>query len=237
LVGKYYTGADLKYYFGGQVYSYFNDNAGALLTNGSGGLCASGNSGGTCPTAFNVDASATTGSLGVPFGFNTTTEQWQVIPEKPVRSVGGFTQLSFPLSRIFDANPAGRNAGWTIAFATAVDEAKGRDIRIAQPAGARSRSDMAAATLNWRLNQFFTFTYESSLYRSFSTCFPAGTGVPTSTNSLNAGGIPGPSGGTICTGSPYIQYPLVMPGGATVFSGAARAWHDWRNEFGPTVTF
>ena len=31
VVGKYYTGADLKYYFGSQVYSYFNDNVGTLL--------------------------------------------------------------------------------------------------------------------------------------------------------------------------------------------------------------
>ena len=251
LIGKYYTGADLKYYFGGQFYSFFNDNAGTqlvqpyqtsptstsfnhLLTTPV--LCASGNTGGVCPTAFNVDASATTGALGVPFGFNTATGTWQVIPEKPVRAVGGVTQIAFPLSRIFNANPAGRNAGWTIAFTAGVDEAKGRDIRIAQPAGARSRSDMAAATLTWKLNQYFNFTYEASLYRSFTTCFPAGTGVPSATNSAVAGGVPGPSGGLICTGTPYIQYPLTI-GTETIFTGAARAWHDFRNEFGPTITF
>lgn len=95
---------------------------------------------------------------------------------------------------------------------------------------------MAAATLSWKLNQYFTFNYESSLYRSFTTCFPAGTGVPTATNAATAGGVPGPDGGLICTGSPFIQYPLVV-GGVTNFAGAARAWHDFRNEFGPVITF
>jgi hypothetical protein len=199
-------------------------------------LCASGNTGGSCPTAYNVDASATTGSLGVPFGFNSATGHWQVIPQKPVRSSGGQTQVSFPLSRIFNANPAGRNAGWTIAFTAGIDEAKGRDVRVAQPAGGRSRSDMVAATLNWKLNQYFTFAYESSLYRSFSTCFPAGTGVLTATNSANAGGVAGPNGGLICSGTPYIQgYFAAFPGGESL--SAARAWHDFRNEFGPIVTF
>jgi len=239
-VGKWYTGADLKYYFGSQLYSFFNDNAGLRLTNGSGTICngGSGTNFGSCPIAFNVDASTSTGAAFVPFGFNTGTGTWQVIPQKPMRAMGGFTQLSFPLSRLFNANPAGRNAGWTIAFTTGVDEAKGGDVRVAQPAGGRNRADMVAGTLNWKLNQYFTFAYESSLYRSFTTCFPAGTGVPGATNSANAGGVLGPGGGLICTGTPYIQYPLVVgtgPNSST--NGAARAWHDFRNEFGPIVTF
>jgi hypothetical protein len=250
LIGKYYTGADLKYYFGGQVYSFFNDNAGLRLyqpyvvnpatagyntaiepvTN----YCSSGNTGGACPTAYNVDASATTGAIGVPFGFNGTS--WQVIPQKPVRSVGAQTQLSFPLSRIFDANPAGRNAGWTIAFTAGVDEAKGRDVRVTQPAGGRNRSDMVAGTLNYKLNQYFNFAYELSLYRSFTTCFAAGTGVPSATNAATAGGFPGPGGGLICSGSPFIQQPMTF-GAVTLANGGARAWHDIRNEFGPIITW
>ncbi len=219
LVAKYYTGADLKWYFGGQVYSFFNDNRGLGLyepygvnpanteTFNVGGqhiTCANGNTGGACPTVYNVDASATTGALGVPFGFNGTN--WVAIPEHPVRSVGGFAQLSFPLSRIFNANPAGRNAGWTIAFTATVDEAKGRDVRAITPTGGRNRSDAAFATLNWKMNQYFTFAYESSLYRSFITC--------------NA-----PEG-------PFRACP------AAQFEGIpARAWHDFRNEFGPIFTF
>jgi hypothetical protein len=158
-----------------------------------------------------------------------------VIPQKPMRAMGGFTQLSFPLSRLFNANPAGRNAGWTAAITMGIDEAKGRDVRIAQPSGGRNRADMVAATFNWKLNPYFTFAYETSLYRSFTTCFPAGTGVPGATNGASAGGVPGPAGGLICTGTPYIQYPLVVGGSTT--NGAARAWHDFRNEFGPIVTF
>ena len=262
LVGKYYTGADLKWWFGGQAYSYFNDNVGQLLvqpyvTNpatagfntillGEGGgaittLCSSGNTGGVCPTAFNVDASATTGSLGVPFGFRCTdascsTGFWQVIPQKPVRGVGGFAQISFPLSRLFNANPAGRNAGWTAAFTLSDDQAKARDVRVISPAGNRNRSDAAALTLVWKFNQYVSFNYEGSLYRTFSTCFPAGTGVPSATNGGTAGGFPGPGGGLICTGTPFIQQHMVI-NDVSINNGAARAWHDFRNEFGPVFTF
>ena len=248
-IGKYYTGADLKYYFGGQVYSAINYNSPGLVTtfNPTTGAAQPGvvctGAGGECPIAFNVDASQATGLAGVVFGQNPVG-LWQMMPEKPVRGVGGQTQLSFPLSRIFDANPAGRNAGWTLAFAAGIDEAKARDVRIAQPTGGRSRSDMAAATLNWKLNQYFNFAYELSLYRSFTTCFPhaAGGGLPDLGAGVTAatGGFPGPDGGLICSNTPFIQQPMTFGSGSTAVTltnGAARAWHDLRQEFGPIVTF
>ena len=97
---------------------------------------------------------------------------------------------------------------------------------------------MVAATLNWKLNQYFNFAYEVSLYRSFTTCFPAGGGVPGAQNAASAGGIEGREGGLICSGSPYIQYAIPnFNGSGVTVNGAARAWHDFRNEFGPIVTF
>jgi len=238
LVGKYYTGADLKYYFGGQVFGVFNDNR-IGLQNAPGAL------GGTtvlcninptnCPNAFNIDAEAPNAA----FGWNAATSSWQIVPQRPVRAVGGFAQLSFPLSRIFDANPAGRNAGWTIAFTYGTDQAKRRDVLaaagpqgaingsgttggllangyVANSNGSRDRSDMGAMTLVWKMNQFVSFNLESSVYLTRSTCIGG--------NGTSTGVITASFDGASCAG--------------TLFRGTqARYWHDFRNEFGPVFTF
>ena len=48
----------------------------------------------------------------IVLGTTTPTGTMLVLaPQRPVRAQGGFTQLGIPLSRIFNANPAGRNAG------------------------------------------------------------------------------------------------------------------------------
>jgi hypothetical protein len=90
VVGKYYGGSDLRFFLAGQLLSNFNDIAG--LT--------------SVATATSVD-----GSSAVAFGFDNGIAV--VAPQRPVRAQGGFVQLGFPLSRLFDADPKGRNAGWT----------------------------------------------------------------------------------------------------------------------------
>jgi len=238
LIGKYYTGADLKYYFGGQIFSVFNDNRIGLQnapgTIGTGGVVMCNINPANCPNAFDIDASAPNAA----FGWNPVAGVWQIVPQRPVRAVGGFTQLSFPLSRLFDANPAGRNAGWTVAFTYGTDQAKARDIRamtaigaingsgttggllsngwVANANGTRNRSDVGAATLVWKFNQYVSFNYETSVYLTRSTCI-GGNGTTT-------GVITGSFDGSSCAG--------------TLFRGTqARYWHDWRNEFGPIFTF
>ena len=222
LMTRYYMGADMTWYFAGQVLKEFNDNRIGLFNNspGAGGTYSSMVAAGY-PTAFSVDASPP----NVAFGFNTATGQWQVVPQRPFRAVGGQTQISFPLSRLFNANPAGRNAGWVLAFTAGTDQVKRRDILAStgvgttlnalgtavNATGTRNRSDMVAGTLTWKINQFATFAYESSVYLTRATC--AGTGVAAA--SFN---------GAACT--------------AVLFRGLpTRYWHDWRNEFGPTFTF
>jgi len=37
-------------------------------------------------------------------------------PQRPVRAISGCLDVAFPLSRLFGADPAGRNAGWQINF-------------------------------------------------------------------------------------------------------------------------
>jgi hypothetical protein len=204
LVAKYYNGEDLRWYFGGQLFSVFNDNRAGLLAAPGGAACTS--VGGNCPTAFSIDASPP----NVIFGFDTNGVA-HTVTQNPVRSSGGFAQISFPLSRIFNANPEGRNAGWTLAFTYGTDQAKARDVRFMSPAGQRDRSDMEVGTLFYKLNQFVTFGYESSIYLTRSTCAPSGRAV----NSFS---------GFSCTGTLFRGLP-------------ARYWHDWRNEFGPIFNF
>jgi len=237
LVAKYYTGADLKWYFASQAFSVFNDNRLGLQnapgTIGAGGVLMCNIVPANCPNAFNIDAEAPNAAFGWnPAGF------WQIVPQRPLRAQGGFTQLSFPLSRIFDANPAGRNAGWTLALAYGTDQVKARDIRamtavgaingtgttggllsngwVANANGQRDRSDMGAATLVWKFNQYVAFNYETSVYLTHSTCI-GGNGTTT-------GVITGSASGFSCAGTLFRATP-------------ARYWHDWRNEFGPVFTF
>jgi len=234
LIARYYTGADLRWYFGSQVFGVYNSALGTGLvnTNGAGPVACNINPT-NCPQTFSIDTS----NPNVFFGFNPVTGHWQVMPQHPMRAMGGLTQLSFPLSRIFNANPVGRNAGWVLAFTYGTDQAKARDVRtmtatgaavtpgvgVTNSTGQRNRSDMGVGTLSWKFNQFVTFTYESSIYLTRSTC--AGTGD----QFVLTGGLTHGCG-TLAGG--------ITSGNGTPFQGLpARYWHDWRNEFGPVFTF
>jgi len=141
LVGKYYNGSDLRFFLAGQLLSNFNDTAGLTST----------------ATATSID-----GASIVVFGFLNGAPV--VAPQKPVRGQGGFIQLGFPLSRIFDADPKGRNAGWTAYIYYGDDQAMARDARRF---GARGdRSDLFSGNLQYKWNQWVTFGYEQGYYRT-----------------------------------------------------------------------
>ncbi len=140
-VGKYYAGSDLRFYFAGQLLSNFNDTAGLTST----------------ATASSID-----GASMVMFGFLNGVPT--VAPQRPVRGQGGFIQLGFPLSRIFDADPKGRNAGWTAYLYYGYDQATARDARRFGPRG--SRSDLFSGNIQYKLNQWVTFAYEQGYYRT-----------------------------------------------------------------------
>jgi hypothetical protein len=142
LVGKYYSGSDLRFFFAGQLYSFFNDTAGLTGT----------------ATVASED-----GASNVVLGTNASGQQ-VVAPERPVRAAGGFAQLGIPLSRIFHANPAGRNAGWTLYALYGVDQAKERDVNRAAPSASRHESTMAVGTLNYKFDKWISFSFEQSLY-------------------------------------------------------------------------
>jgi hypothetical protein len=158
LIAKYWSGNDLRWYFSGELYTPFNDRRAILALD---------------PAATIVAASNTIDGSTIPqFAILSNGTAVQV-PQFPVRAVGGFAQLSFPLSRIFNANPEGRNAGWTMAFTYGIDQAKARDVRFIAPTGSRLKSDMAIATLMYKFNKELTFGYETSYYRTRSSCSAA----------------------------------------------------------------
>lgn len=179
IITKYWSGSDLRFYFVGSLDSNFNDTAGiskpCLNAEAKATFC----SGLTGATAAN---NSNDGSSNLLFGFRNGTAVFA--PERPVRSQGGFVNVGFPLSRIFGADAAGRNAGWQLYFHYAFDQAKTRDVlRLGNQ---RSKNDLAAATLSWKMNSLVSFVLEESMYRTRianpspaeSATFPKYEGVP-----------------------------------------------------------
>jgi hypothetical protein len=140
VIGKYYNGADLRFYFAGQLFSTFNDTAGLTAT----------------ATASSIDGSST-----IVFGL--LNGEPTVAPQRPVRGQGGFIEIGFPFSRIFGANPKGRNAGWSGDLHYGYDQATARDARRF---GGRGKSDVLMGNLLYKFNSFVTFAYEQSLFRT-----------------------------------------------------------------------
>jgi hypothetical protein len=160
VVGKYYSGSDLRFFLAGQLLSNFNDTAGLTGT----------------ATATSID-----GASNVVFGFLNGVPV--VAPQRPVRAQGGFVQLGFPLSRIFNADPKGHNAGWTAYLYYGDDQATARDARRF---GARGdRSDLFSGNVQYKWNQWVTFAYEQGYYRTradfHSGLLPLFRGIPSFT--------------------------------------------------------
>ena len=141
VVGKYYSGSDLRFFLAGQLLSNFNDTAGLTST---------------------VSVPSIDGASTVVFGFRDGVPT--VAPQRPVRAQGGFVQLGFPLSRLFDADPAGRNAGWSAYVSYGFDEARQRDARRFSPV--RGRSDLFSGNIQYKLNTWVTFGFEEGYYRT-----------------------------------------------------------------------
>jgi hypothetical protein len=141
VMSKYYSGSDLRFFLAGQLLSNFNDTAGLTGT----------------ATATSIDGAST-----VVFGLLNGVPV--VAPQRPVRGQGGFFQIGFPLSRIFDADPAGRNAGWSAYLYYGDDQATARDARRFGAHGARS--DLISGNIQYKWNQWVTFAYEQGYYRT-----------------------------------------------------------------------
>lgn len=141
VVGKYYAGSDLRFFLAGQLLSNFNDTAGL---NGT------------------VSVPSIDGASTVAFGLQNGVPT--IAPQRPVRAQGGFVQLGFPLSRIFAADPRGRNAGWTAFVSYGYDQASQRDARRFAPV--RGRSDLFSGNIQFKFNSWLTFGFEQGYYRT-----------------------------------------------------------------------
>jgi len=151
VITKYWNGSDLRWYFVGSLFSNFNDTAGltkACLNSGVAGFCSGTSNDGATALLFGLNAS------GAPV----------FAPQRPVRTQGGFVNLGFPLSRIFNADVTGRNAGWQLYFHYAFDQAKTSDVL--HLGNQRSKNDLGAATLFYKMNNLVSFVLEESMYRT-----------------------------------------------------------------------
>ena len=138
VVGKYFHGGDTRFMFG-NLNSTFADTLGQkVIANGI------ADSGDTIPFV-NIGGSAVFAQL------------------RPVRDQGGFVQVSFPLSRIFHANPEGHNAGWTYSLIGGLDRTKAEDVARTGANGLQ-RTDYVASTLRYKINKWASIVNETIWY-------------------------------------------------------------------------
>jgi hypothetical protein len=138
VVGKYFHGGDTRFMFG-NLNSTFADTLGQkVIANGI------ADSGDTIPFV-NIGGSAVFAQL------------------RPVRDQGGFVQVSFPLSRIFHANPEGHNAGWTYSLIGGLDRTKAEDVARTGANGLQ-RTDYVASTLRYKINKWASIVNETTWY-------------------------------------------------------------------------
>jgi len=157
----------MRFFFGGQLNDVYNNLNG--LTEVGNGVSESGRailfgcSGGVPDPVL----PATTDCPGTPV---------QSAILQPVGGSGGFAELSFPLSRIFNANPEGANSGWILHLGYGTDRAKYSD---AQKGNHLGRTDLDSASLTYRLNKWVTFVHEVSYITTFTANDESASGVIT----------------------------------------------------------
>jgi hypothetical protein len=89
-----------------------------------------------------------------------------IAPQRAIRAFGGFVQLGLPISRWFNADPHGHNAGWQLLFDFGKDQAVHRDLNNPNFTGQLplAMSKMAVATLYYKFNNWCQFGFEQSIY-------------------------------------------------------------------------
>jgi len=210
LVASAYKGGDLRFYLGGQINTFATDTGGLNGLQGpfptldGGPLAAAGDAVLGCSGTFT--ASGPTDSHGITPG--TCGGTVEVAPQRAIRSFGGFVQLGLPLSRWFNADPKGHNAGWQLQLLVGKDQMVDRDLNNPGYVGAyngggtsplpMAMGKVAALTLNYKFNNWCGFSFEQSIY---------------ATRLLD-------------------HLPLY-----TIAGNPSNEWQDHRTEFGPIFTF
>jgi hypothetical protein len=175
LVGSAYKGGDLRFYFGGQINSFATDVAGLSGVQGpfptldGGPLAAAGGAVLGCSGTFTATGPAVGGITPGSCGGTVVAA-----PQRPIRSFGGFVQLGLPISRWFNADPKGHNAGWQLQFTLGKDQVVDRDLNnpgfvAAYNGGGTAPLPLlmgktAVGTLYYKVNNWATFGFEQSIY-------------------------------------------------------------------------
>ena len=184
LVSKYYRGGDLRFMFGGILTTAFRATTvgpgGAVVAPfaipGSTNIVTCTNAA-TCSTTLATSATTVPQTVlansgdAVTFsavgGATAGTGSAVVDPYRPIRGQGGLVQLSFPLSRIFHANPDGLNSGWQLFMAYGIDSAFARDNRNSGAAlggNGLNRTDYVPISLRYRVNKWMQIVNEVTWY-------------------------------------------------------------------------
>jgi len=183
-IGNYYRGTDMRFYFAGELAKEFDNltNAYNAVSNPLGLIGTAGPAQPGCAAGYNC-APSIDGTSVIRFGVLVpgagspvgTIPTPYVVPQDVVRTQGGFFELGFPLSRIFNADPMGRNAGWTLNLHYGLDNAFSREIR--KVGNWPNKSSWAFGNLQYKMNQYVTFGYELGYYesRNVSKALFAGT--------------------------------------------------------------
>jgi hypothetical protein len=157
LVGSAYRGGDLRFFFGGQVNTFFTDVGGlsnpVTYTPVDGVVNASGTPQLACDGVWDPVGLTCSGAI-------------VVAPQRPIRAFGGFLNLGLPLSRWFNADPKGHNAGWQLYLDVGKDQVVHRDLTNANAEGVLPllMGKMGVVTLYYKVNPFVTFGFEQSIY-------------------------------------------------------------------------
>jgi hypothetical protein len=159
LVAKVYRGNDMRFFFGGQLNDVFSNlhglvDPGDALT----GISESGRS-----ILFGCAGGTTVGQPAKTINCQGTPVLSANL--QPSGGSGGFAELSFPLSRIFHANPEGHNAGWVLHTEYGTDRAPASDASHGNHLG---RTDLDTVSLTYRLNKWVTFVHEASYIVTFT---------------------------------------------------------------------
>ncbi len=210
VVASAYQGADLRFYFGGQINSFATDVSnltgiqGPFPTLDGGPLAAAGGAVLGCSGVFTPTGGAPVNGITPGTCGGTVV----VAPQRPIRGFGGFVQLGLPLSRWFNANPRGHNAGWQLLFTVGKDQVNDHDLNHPGFIGAYNgggtaplpllMGKTAIGTLYYKFNNWCQFAFEQSVY---------------ATRGLDHATI------------------------YTIAGTPSNEWQDHRTEFGPIFTF
>jgi hypothetical protein len=171
LVTSAYRGADMRFMLAGQLNTFYTDTSGLF---GVQTVQTVDNVGVAGAQQIGCTVAVTKGSCTASGG------TWELARQRPVGAFGGFVNLGLPLSRWFNVQPKGRNAGWQLYLHAGKDQVVHADLRRALGIGCASadkltpcnggiplsQSRLLAATLYYKLNQWATFAFEQSQYQT-----------------------------------------------------------------------